>query len=36
MVQYVQIEPDAQQHERYEAPYAKWRELHERLDDLEV
>ena len=36
MVQYAQIEPDAQQHERYEAPYAKWRELHERLDDLEV
>ena len=25
-----------QQHERYEAPYAKWRELHERMDDIEV
>jgi sugar (pentulose or hexulose) kinase len=36
MVQYTRLEPDAQQYERYEAPYAKWRELHERLDDLEV
>ena len=36
MVQYTQLEPDAQQHERYEAPYAKWRELHDRLDDIEV
>ncbi len=36
MVQRVRIEPDAQQHERYEAPYAKWRELYERLDDIEV
>ena len=36
MVQYEHLEPDPAQHERYAAPYAKWRELHERLDDLEV
>jgi sugar (pentulose or hexulose) kinase len=36
MVHHTQLEPDAQQHERYEAPYAKWRELHDRLDDIEV
>ena len=36
MVQHVQLEPDAAQHERYEAPYAKWLQLHERLDDIEV
>ena len=36
MVQHTQLEPDAQQQERYEAPYAKWRELQERLDDIEI
>lgn len=36
MVQHTQLEPNAQQQERYEAPYAKWRELQDRLDDIEV
>jgi autoinducer 2 (AI-2) kinase len=36
MVQHVELDPDAAQRERYEAPYAKWRELHERLDGIEV
>jgi autoinducer 2 (AI-2) kinase len=36
MVQHTQLEPNAQQHERYEAPYVKWRELQEQMDDIEV
>ena len=28
--------PDSTQHERYEAAYAKWRELYERLDEVEL
>jgi sugar (pentulose or hexulose) kinase len=36
MVAHTRLDPDGQQHERYEAPYAKWCELHERLDDIEI
>jgi autoinducer 2 (AI-2) kinase len=36
MVQYTRLEPDPEQQERYQAPYAKWCELHERLDDIEI
>lgn len=36
MVRHTQLEPEAAQRDRYEAPYAKWRELHERMDDIEV
>jgi autoinducer 2 (AI-2) kinase len=36
MVQYVAKDPDPERHERYGAPYAKWRELHERMHDLEI
>ena len=30
------LPPDSTQHERYEAAYAKWRELYERLDEVEL
>jgi len=36
MVAHTRLDPDRQQQERYEAPYAKWCELHERLDDIEI
>lgn len=36
MVGHTRLDPNVEQHERYEAPYAKWRELHERLDDIEI
>jgi autoinducer 2 (AI-2) kinase len=36
MLKHRRIEPDPAQHERYEGPYAKWRELYDRLDDIEI
>jgi len=36
MLQHQRIEPDPVQRERYQGPYAKWRELNERLDDIEL
>jgi len=36
MVRHTRIEPDAEQHARYQAPYAKWRSLNGALDDIEL
>ncbi len=36
MVRHHHMEPDAAQRERYEAPYAKWRQLYEQLEDTEL
>ena len=36
MLQHRRVDPDPAQHQRYEGPYAKWRELYERLDDVEI
>lgn len=33
MVHHKRIEPDAEQHDRYETPYAKWRELYGVLEE---
>lgn len=36
MVHRTRMEPDPDQHQRYEAPYAKWCDLQQRLNDIEV
>jgi autoinducer 2 (AI-2) kinase len=36
MVRHKHIKPDADTHERYVVPYAKWRELYDALDELEL
>jgi len=36
MLQHRHIDPDPAQHERYAGPYAKWRQLYEQLDDIEL
>jgi autoinducer 2 (AI-2) kinase len=36
MVRHDSVEPDAEMHERYEAPYRKWRQLYDAMDELEV
>jgi len=36
MLQHRRIDPDPVQRERYEGAYAKWRELNQRLDDIEI
>ena len=36
MTRQTTIAPDAAQHARYNTAYGKWRELHDRLDDVEV
>jgi len=36
MVQRRRLDVDTAQRDRYDAAYAKWRELHERLDDIEL
>ena len=36
MVQHTQIEANADQHDRYEGPYKRWRELYDRLEDTEL
>jgi sugar (pentulose or hexulose) kinase len=36
MVRQRHLQPDAEQHERYEAPYAKWRELYSLLEETDL
>ena len=36
MVRRQRIQPDAETHERYRAPYVKWRELYARLEEIEI
>jgi len=36
MVRHRRVEPDAGQHEMYEAPFAKWRELYNNLEDTDL
>src|SRR6185295_5243043 len=36
MLQHRRLDPDPAQHERYAAPYAKWRQLYDQFDDLEI
>lgn len=36
MVRHTRVNPDPEQHERYAAPYAKWRALYQQLEDTEL
>lgn len=36
MARHSELAPDAERHEAYTAPYAKWCEIHERLYDIEI
>ncbi len=36
MVRHSRVAPDPEQHERYEAPFAKWRELYNQLGDTNL
>ncbi|MFQ5667243.1 MAG: FGGY-family carbohydrate kinase [Candidatus Binatia bacterium] len=36
MVRYTRNDPRADEHARYEAPYAKWREFYDRLEEMEL